>query len=269
MRNNVEFQHSDPKVRAELEEIERHIIVYKKEEAPGYKFIKTIGIGNMFAHILFGKGEYWLCIRKKHEVSLNDLDGYLFSMYNGTLEAVEAFVYERMMPISEKTAKYKQKPGEQIVKGLPTENKEWIYRVKDQHILHIHTGVVFSMAMPKKNITSLFRLTGYNIDCILFSGSIVKNFVLYAPRLDGKSWEQVIGKKIRFATTTEQPDWGYRNKESFVPYKCYMIQRGVATVDVASTKDTSFLGDIQTGHLSHFFSNGGKDLIAGWHLVTK
>ena len=256
-------------IREEIKRLKKLITKCNKTAVPNHTFIKTLDAGDRNGHILQGKNKYWLCLRRNDEVTYNNQDGFLFGYNRDTLEEIEMLVTEMFKLNKKHPPMCKQIINVCVVEPLVNESDYWIWKIRNSDILHIKSGIIFPVCLPKTNIMNLFDLTAYNLHCIIHNGAIIKDFVLNSKRKDGASWEQVIGKPLIKAKTVTQDGWGCSTYKDYVPYKNFIIQKGVATLQISHTRDVSGCINIHPNIVSEFFFTGGAGLCGGWKLLTE
>jgi hypothetical protein len=261
------FSDNTDSIRKDLAELETHIVLYDKDKVPDYKFIKTVDAGGKNGHILYGKHSYWLCLRSTEQVSINDLDGYVFGFQRKTLEEVEMLAETLNESYNCEQA---EENGEvrQTVNVKPTDKQSWIEQASNLEMIHTKSGVVFSLCQSKQNLVDLFGLSAFNIVQLL-RGETIKDFVLYNNRIDGVRWRDFVDKPIRTAKTKTQNGWGCKVDDKFHHYNNFVLQKGIATIQVCQSDDPCVVLRTNKKQVRDFFRNGADGIICGWTLATR
>lgn len=257
-------------VTEELNRIKRSIVRCNKHDVPEHKFIETVSAGAKHGHILFGKGKYWLCVRSDDTVSYENIDMVPFGYSRDTLYGVKTLAIEMDEQFFDEKYNHTSNRSDRLVKPIEMEFQSFFDMIDGQSIIHIKTGVIFPLFLPRQCITDLFQLNAYNLHTIFQRGVVVKNFCRYATPENRKVWRDIIGKSVSTAITQTCANWTLRRPgKQDKAYTNFVMERGHVTVQISNSADLSRLAGIDSTKLREYFSNGCEGFVNGWRIKLR
>lgn len=252
----------DASTRLELEELERNIVSFHKTKYPNHKYLKTVPVGRVAGHIITNHKHYWLCLSSNDNIKVNIANGYIMGFQRDSLEELD-----QLLATNLKMDEKSRVAANGIVVPPNTRGEYWPYRVQHARLLHISTGNVFPIAIPRSNLMSIFGFNAWHIRKLLEDGEIVRGFVYYAPRRDGYSWDRVCKSPIKQAVARPNMMMTIKSEgKGEVYYHSYLLTKGNASLEMYTLDDVSGVLNVDKETAQRFFRNGGEGYLAGWQL---
>lgn len=185
---------------------------YRKDNVPGYKFIESVEIGKRSGHIIFGNGEYYLCLRRGDGISYYDRLKEPMGFRRDTIEELRAIadslrdaIKREIMeknwgkPYLIKRKKYR------LVSKVPNYNleKPWHIRMAPYKLVNLYTREVLQLGDHQEKTARYISVNNNVFKTIISKGIEANGWCLMTERLDGQSWEKVLEKKKHYKSRVD------------------------------------------------------------------
>lgn len=262
------MEYAEITVKEELDELMRTIVSFPKTSAPDLTFIKTTPVGSLKGHILTDAVYFYLCLSKNDTIRINTAphNYYVMGFRRESMDEIDYLIQTnfRMAPADD----HKLKNG--VVLPITNPSDSYMYRVEHTEILNVRTGHIFSICNSKANTMRTFGFNGWNLDKLMLAGGMVGNWVMYKNRIDGKSWESIVGfKPIRVKSVTSAEWYNYDTERHPVYMKSFVFIKGKVKILTSTPSDFSNITGVPSNLVLNLFSRGGDGLVGGYRLALE
>jgi hypothetical protein len=174
------------------------ILKINKKELQHYDYVETVQAGVSTAHIIKGADEYFLCISKNDNISVEERIMEPIGFRRKSIQELKSICDIFNLAYD----KEKNKPRRRVTSKYPTiivppkidHSLEWREKFAGHKIVNIITKETYDLSMPKIEIMKHTSLTSHLLDSIIYSGSLAKNWCYYGERLDKLTWDEYFSR---------------------------------------------------------------------------
>lgn len=244
----------------EIAMLEKDIQTYDKNSCEGLEYVRTFVVGSKYGHVMTDGFLYWLCLSDGDTIKRMASDGFVLGFKRESMEEIEFLVADTFNMGDETGQVRKKGVVEPLLSGDP-----WIYRVENVHLINANSGYVFPICLPKTTLQHFFQFNTWHFNKLLKFGESYAGWSRYAPRLDGRSWEEYVGTKPKLVHTETNKLWSNHAMDRHeVFYKYYTLQKSNASLTAASIDEVVAITGISRSVVIEFFKFGCVHQLGGW-----